>query len=302
MPASVITDIADCLGATIVGAETALGGFTPGPASVCLLDNGNTVFIKASSTELSDRAVQMHSREAEVLSSLPDGFPAPGFIASVSSGAWFVLVTEFIGGIMPSARADDETVDAVLRFVTELAAASSPCPSECVDRVGDHEAETANRWAWKKLLTEGVPHTLDAWSRRHLRSLVDLEDAWIDAAHGESLLHRDLRTDNMLLTTSGGVAVDWPVASRGAPWVDLVGLLPSFSLDGGPDPHQIFHTHPVGRRAEAAAVDCYLAALAGYFTRQALLPPPASRSQLRHFQADQGAACRRWLQKRLGWD
>ena len=52
---------------------------------------------------------------------------------------------------------------------------------------------------------------------------------WIPRAHG------DLRADNILLTQDGVVIVDWPGASVGAPWVDMLGMAPSVVLEGGPD-------------------------------------------------------------------
>ncbi len=302
LPRDLVADVEKALGRKILASHTAVGGFTPGAAGVCQLADGDKVFVKATSTRLSERAMQMHRREYDVLRALPEEFPAPRSIAGVNSGDWFALVTECVDGVMPEVPLDATTVSAVLGFVVELAEAGSPSPIDIVDRVGAHQAERANRWAWKKLRDERARSELDDWSSRHLEMLIDLEKNWIEAAHGESLLHRDLRTDNMLLTPAAVVAVDWPTASRGAAWVDLVGLLPSLGLEGGPDPHAVFGVHPVGRDAEPAAVDCYLAALAGYFTRQALLPPPPMAPPLRNFQARQGSVCRAWLQQRLGWE
>jgi hypothetical protein len=45
-----------------------------------------------------------------------------------------------------------------------------------------------------------------------------------------------------------------------------------------------------------------VAAVAGYFTRQALLPAPASMPTVRGFQAAQGEHARAWLRERTGWD
>jgi aminoglycoside phosphotransferase (APT) family kinase protein len=56
------------------------------------------------------------------------------------------------------------------------------------------------------------------------------------AAAGPALLHGDLRADNLLLTPSRVVAVDWPRACAGAAWVDLLLLLPSVAMQGGPNP------------------------------------------------------------------
>lgn len=55
----------------------------------------------------------------------------------------------------------------------------------------------------------------------------------------------------------------------------------------------------VGRAADAEAVDTVVVALAGYFTRQALLPPPPGLPTLRAFQAAQGVIARAWVADRL---
>src|SRR5438552_9903126 len=39
---------------------------------------------------------------------------------------------------------------------------------------------------------------LDPWSRLHLDQLADLEATWADHAAGDTLLHADLRADNLL--------------------------------------------------------------------------------------------------------
>ena len=154
---------------------------------------------------------------------------------------------------------------------------------------------------WIRLTTDPLPG-LDEWSRRHLERLAELDAQAPAATVGTHLVHVDTRTDNVLLAATGpddDVIVDWPGAARGAPWIDLVGLLPALHLDGGPPPADLFAAHPLGRRADAAAVDAYLAAIAGYLTRQSLLPPPPGLPTVRAFQAAQGAIARRWLAERL---
>ena len=81
---------------------------------------------------------------------------------------------------------------------------------------------------------------LDPWAARHLDRLADLEAGWPAATEGRTLLHADLRADNLLLTPTRVVAVDWPYACVGAAWVDLLLLLPSVTMQGGPDPEPTF--------------------------------------------------------------
>jgi aminoglycoside phosphotransferase (APT) family kinase protein len=138
-----------------------------------------------------------------------------------------------------------------------------------------------------------------------LDALVDLEADVAQAIRGDRLVHLDLRSDNVLFAESGplhDVVVDWPGASAGAPWVDLLGLLPSLELDGGPSAQEVFEQHPIGKAADPEAASTFLAAVAGYFTRVALLPPPPGLPTVREFQAAQGLVARRWLAQRQRWD
>lgn len=50
---------------------------------------------------------------------------------------------------------------------------------------------------------------------------------------GETLLHGDVRADNLLLTASGVTLVDWPHARVGAAFVDPVLFAPALPAGGG---------------------------------------------------------------------
>jgi hypothetical protein len=97
------------------------------------------------------------------------------------------------------------------------------------------------------------------------------------------------------------VAVDWPWACVGAAWVDLLLLLPSVTVQGGPDPEATFAAQPVTAGADPEAVTTALAALAGFLVRDARLPPPPGLPTLRAFQLGQGLSALDWLRRRTGW-
>jgi aminoglycoside phosphotransferase (APT) family kinase protein len=142
---------------------------------------------------------------------------------------------------------------------------------------------------------------LDGWSARYLDRLAELESRWPDAAAGTTLLHSDVRADNMLITEDGVVFVDWPHACTGAPWFDVVAFAPSVAMQGGPDPEWVLGHASSADGADPDAVTAVVAAVAGYFTRQALLPDPPGLPTVRAFQAAQGEPARAWLRRRTGW-
>lgn len=139
---------------------------------------------------------------------------------------------------------------------------------------------------------------VDPWAQRHIVELAALETTSSDAAAGTTLLHADLRADNILLTPSRVFFIDWPWASRGAAWVDLVFMLPSVAMQGGPKPWEIFDAHPLGRSAPETAV---VAAVAGFMIRGSRLPAPPGLPTVRAFQRDQGISALEWLKRRTGW-
>ena len=78
---------------------------------------------------------------------------------------------------------------------------------------------------WRSLAEAAeLPDGLDEWSRRHLDRLAATEPACLAAIDdGDTLLHGDIRSDNVLLGQAGPVFIDWPHASRGrrsATWSD----------------------------------------------------------------------------------
>lgn len=299
--AAVPSDVLAALGRELGGALTpgplAAGGFSPGPAGPCALPDGSRVFVKACGSALNPSTPGMIRREAAVLATLPADAPAPRVLALVDDGDWVALAVEHVAGASPQAPLAADAVARTLALVTRLAATALPADTD-LPLAFAHDHDTL--WAWRALAGDGaLADRLDPWSRRHLDALVALEAGWPEATEGAALVHGDLRTDNVVLSPDGGgVIVDWPSAGVGPPWLDLVGLLPSFHLDGAPPPGQVFDAHAVGRAAPADRVDCFVAALAGYFTRQALLPPPPGLPTLRSFQAAQGVVTRGWLAER----
>jgi aminoglycoside phosphotransferase (APT) family kinase protein len=115
---------------------------------------------------------------------------------------------------------------------------------------------------------------------------------------GSTLLHLDLRADNILLTPDRVLAVDWPWASVGAPWIDLLLMLPSVSMQGGPPPWEIFDAHPLAQGADPAAVTRVLAGLSGFFLYASTLPPSPGLDPVRPFQLVQGQHALGWLRRR----
>ncbi len=245
----------------------------------------------------------MHRREARIAAALPASVPTPRFLDSYDDGDWVALVFEDIDGTMPRTPWQRPELDRVLTAVTELTSVLTPAPI-AVESLSELMADVFTGWHRLAAAVDAGQDDLrgvDPWVQRHLADLAALEATSPRAAQGATLLHADIRADNILLTPAHVLFVDWPWASRGAAWVDLVFMLPSVAMQHGPKPWEIFDGHPVGRSAPAAAVTAVVAAAAGYMTRQSRLPPPPGLPTVRAFQRDQGLPALEWLKRRTGW-
>jgi len=246
----------------------------------------------------------MHRREARIAAALPTSVPTPRLLDSYDDGDWIALIFEDIEGTTPRTPWQQAELDRVLDAVGELTAALTPAPI-AVEPVSELMPMVFAGWSRLAAGVESGQDDLrgvDPWAQRHLAELVALEALSSDAASGgTTLLHTDLRADNILLTPSRVFFIDWPWASRGAAWVDLAFMLPSVAMQRGPKPWEIFDAHPVGRRAPAAAVTAVVAAAAGFMIRGSRLPPPPGLPTVRAFQRDQGVPALEWLKRRTGW-
>ncbi len=304
LPARLREVVAAWLGAPVVRAESQSGGFSPGPAVRVLGANGARLFVKAVGAEINPDSPRMHRREARVAAVLPEGLPVSRLrhVHDEGPDGWIMLAFDDVVGRQPALPWVAAELEQVVAALVHLSAQLTPPPAALADVVGSvaRWGVVATPW-WAQLVDAPTPGA-DAWSVRHAPQLdeVAAQAPALLRAGPQTLLHGDLRADNVLLTDAGVVIVDWPHARVGPAWLDLACAAPSVQMQGGPEPEALLARHPAALAANPAAITAAVAAIAGYFTLQALQPPPPALPTLRPFQAAQGVVARAWLAKRMG--
>jgi hypothetical protein len=275
------------------------GGFSPGCCTLVSFADGRRTFVKAVGTALNPVSPRVHRREAAITAVLPPLPQLPRLIDTYDDGDWVALMFEEVVGAPPRTPWEDEELERVLRELAMLHEALTPCPILALEPASALHADLLTGW---HSLGEAPGSVADLWARRHLDRLVELE-ALCPAAFddGDTLVHADIRSDNLLLTKSEVVFVDWPHAARGAMVLDVIGWAPSVTLEGGPGPEDLLRRYRPAAGCDPDALSAMVAGVAGYFTYHATLPDPPGLPTLRAFQREQGTVARAWLRERTGW-
>lgn len=273
VPTPLCARLEDALGAPVTDAVTPTGGFGHQLAAALTLEGGRRVFVKAAPDDDPLTAANVH--EAAVLDSLPSGAPAPELLGIHRAADWTAVVIAHLDGPHPDlspASGDAEQTWALLDKLT-----SSPAPALYVAAVANTPSTTAALHGWDELLSD-PPADLAPAARGRLAQLAELEAAWPALAHGDRIVHGDLRADNMVRDHHLGVTfVDWAHASTGPACIDAASLAPQLILAGHApaDIAGLLRDHP----ATASSPDtttAFLAALTGHWHRNARKPvPPA---------------------------
>lgn len=286
------------LGSRVIEAITQPSGFSPGLASRLVLEDGRRVFLKAVHESGNPDTPGIHRREARIVAALPATAPVPRLLWSHDKDGWVALCFEDVESRHPHEPWTEHDLTIVVDALTRMSAALTPSPIDVEETAAGALSRDIN--GWQVALARGEDR-LDSWIRKNLERLAELEARAPQAADGDTLLHFDLRADNLLISGERVYVVDWPWARLGAGWVDWVAFAPSVAMQGGPAPGSLLRRFDVGG-APPDAIDAVLCSLAGYFVVQALAPAPPGLPTLRAFQAAQGREAISWLRERTGWD
>ncbi|WP_322761405.1 phosphotransferase family protein [Frankia sp. Cr2] len=305
LPGSLRDALAARLGGPVTAAVVQTGGFTPGVAVRLTVGapsgapGPTRVFVKGLPVE--HPLAGVYRAEAAACQALPPAAPAPALRWAADLAGWIILAFEDLPGGTVDLRPGSTDVTATVATLAALAPALTPCPIEDAPPAAHELGGLVHGWA---TVAADPPDDLNGWACRHLPALAAGESGWVAAAAGATLVHGDIRPDNLVRDATGAVRlVDWSYPCRGAAWLDVAALVPHLILAG----HHPGTAEAAIRNVPAMAgldpevLTAFAMAVAGYWERSSRAPAPPGVPHLRTFQASAAAAGRVWIAHRTGW-
>ena len=246
----------------------------------------------------------LHRREITISAALPRSAHFPRLLDTYDDGTWVALAFEVVPGRPPQHPWTPGELDRVAAALAAMHDELTPSPVPALESLADYAGPSSApgpSWPAPSGRRPGRDAGLDPWAAAHLDRLAELEAAWPAACAGSTLVHGDVRSDNVLVSDDGVVFVDWPYGAVGNPAFDLVAWAPSVVLEGGPPPEDLLARFAPSGQVDPDALTVLLAAVAGFFVSHSLRPAPPGLPTLRPFQAAQGAVALAWLRRRTGW-
>lgn len=272
-PAWIVERAAVLLGGPLSGWVRMDRGYTLAERWRAVRADGTRVFVKGAGEQQVGEALRAEQR---VYGALHGPF-LPRSLGFDDRDDRPVLVLEDLGAARWPPPWQPGDVDLVLEALEQLHRA--PVPSAVPD---GEQALRAELQGWGRVAVQPLPFlALGLVSRGWLERALPVLGAAERVARvaGSSLLHQDVRSDNLCFVDGRAVLVDWNWAVRGNPALDAAFWAPSLAAEGGPLPEEVVGHEP----ALAAAVSGFFASSAGL---PANPPPPRvrelQRTQLLH--------------------
>ncbi len=241
---------------------------------------GRSAFVKIGATELTAEWTRTEHRHYERIR----GPFLPRILGFDDDGHRPALALEDLSDAEWPPPWTSERVSLVLDALAEIRAATPP------DGLPRHQPDDGADW--RRVEADPAPFLAlrlcsAAWLRAALPSLIDAS-ANAPLA-GESLVHLDIRSDNLCFRDGRAIVIDWNHARLANPDLDVAFWLPSLQSEGGPAPETVLPDAP-----ELAAW------VAGFFCSRAGGEPLPEAPHVRPLQHAQSRTALPWAARALG--
>lgn len=295
VPADVRVGIERVLGGRVVHTESQAGGFSPGTADRVRTASGRRAFVKAVSPDQNPDSPDLLRREADHLAALGFSAYVPELIGQYDDGYWIAVAMEEIDGSCPPMPWSAEHVEQAMGSLAALATDLTPNP---IPRLRPIAQGFSSLFAgWRRLQADPA-ESVDPWIQVRLDDLAELSESTLARLGGDTVVHCDVRADNLLVRSDGSmVLVDWPWALVGPDWLDRFLLVINIDLYGGHDAEALVQRHLAA--VDPELITGALAGLCAFLTDAGRQPPVPGLPTLRAFQQAQADSTTAWLRRRL---
>ena len=276
--------IAELAGQEVTSVDDVAGrGYTPARRLRVTFADDSTAFAKIA---VNESTAEWLAAEHAVYSQVEGDF-LPRFLGYDAAEPAVLLIEDLSEAHWPPPWTE-ASIAAVSGVLDKLA---TIWPPQGVPSIDIYREELTNGWR----LVEQDPGPFLSYGLCSQQWLADVLPALRDSVErapleGESLLHFDVRSDNIALAGDRAVLVDWNWACIGNPLLDRAAWAPSLHVEGGPRPEELVPDCPAA----------FPALLAGFWAaRVGLPPPPGAAPGLRDLQLAQLGVVLPWAVRAL---
>lgn len=309
--AVVRAEVERILRARIARAERVYGGYAPSATFRMRLADGRRAFFKGINRDANDYMRWALGREERVYREIGSLIRpwAPRFYGVLRRDDWHALVLEDLGpaNVPPWTRAKARAA------TRSFAAFHRSTLGRLLPRWLPRKRLWARfAWMWKNVAEEegaleraaglAGPRRDEAlvWLRAAFDTVRAAAERLVRLPAPYALLHVDLRSDNVRLQSDLLRMFDWPNACVGPAEFDVAAFVQTIAAEGGPEPEEVLAWYEDVLPLRPRALDASVAAVAGYFVRQAWRPPLPGLPRLREVQRKQLKWSLPWAARRLG--
>jgi hypothetical protein len=306
------------LGQAIAAGEVAWGGYGPGATFKLTLADGTRRFVKSPHPGQTADGNAMVSSEIASFERFPClAGTAPAYFGHQPAGDWHWLILELVADATqppPWTTAQIEALFAAAAAFYDKARAARHLPG--IEAEGAAKFDLAlpvDAAGWIAIQDDPRARgnftaafidnrAAETWLDAALPRLVPLQRARREIGGPSSLIHFDLRSDNVLFRRDGSaVILDWSETSWGPVVLDLCGFAPSCIGEGGADGDELraAFSAATGARFSDDDVAIALANVAGYFASRVGTRRPAGLPRLPWVLRQQLWSAMRWAERTI---
>ncbi len=302
--------IGEVLGSPVVRGTRVWGSYGPGPSFRLLLADGRRAFTKALWKDSNEFQVAAFHTELRIYSEMADIIShwAPEQYGTVQHGDWHALLLEDVGPMSapPWSRSKVRAVTAGLAELHRATAGASM--PDWLPRLATMDLTHIQLWQPSvgrddlERVANLSPQPGEAleWLMTHVPALVEAAVLLPESDTPHSLLHVDVRSDNLRLQRGRLRLFDWPFASVGPHEFDAVAFAQTVEAEGGPGCENVIRWYGENNEVRPEIVTRSVASVSGLFAKLAPQPDIPALPRLRPWQRVQLRVTLRWAAARLG--